>query len=58
MRAEFADRARGSLDRLDARTWLEGVGNGSDSENELIHLIAEDDPGMVPAGFEHLAVEV
>lgn len=48
----------GLLDQSDVKAWLDEIGYGPDSVDELIYLVTEDDPGMIPAGFEHITVEV
>ncbi|GGN62035.1 hypothetical protein GCM10012285_61770 [Streptomyces kronopolitis] len=48
----------GLLDRPDVKAWLDEIGYGPDSEDELVYLVTQDDRGMIPAGFEHIAIKV
>ncbi|RNF86758.1 hypothetical protein [Streptomyces botrytidirepellens] len=48
----------GLLDQPAVKSWLDAVGYGPDSEDALVYLVTEDDSGMIPAGFEHISVEV
>ncbi|MEV7156995.1 hypothetical protein AB0N77_20585 [Streptomyces misionensis] len=38
--------------------WLDGIGYGWDNPDELVYLVTENDPGVIPAGFEYITVEV
>lgn len=46
----------GLLERSDVTRWLASVGYGPDSDDELVYLLTEQDPGSVPPGFPHLTV--
>lgn len=48
----------GLLDRSDVTAWLDGIGYGWDNPDELVYLVTENDPGVIPAGFEYITVEV
>ncbi|MFB8020791.1 hypothetical protein ACFC36_19725 [Streptomyces rubiginosohelvolus] len=44
------------MERSDVTRWLASVGYGPDSDDELVYLLTEQDPGSVPPGFPHLTV--
>ncbi|MFJ5865092.1 hypothetical protein ACIQEY_11880, partial [Streptomyces parvus] len=38
------------LERSDVTQWIASVGCGPDSDDELVYLLTEQDPGSVPTG--------
>ncbi|MEW1552317.1 hypothetical protein [Streptomyces tsukubensis] len=48
----------GLLDRPEVRAFFAQVGYGPDEENELVYLLREEDPGLIPARAEYLTITV
>ncbi|MFE6500758.1 hypothetical protein [Kitasatospora sp. NPDC057738] len=49
----------GLLERPDVQAWMDTIGYGPEAEDELIYLVTDDDDlDAIPAGFEHLTIEL
>jgi hypothetical protein len=46
----------GLLERPDVTAWLDAIPYNSDHPDALVYLVIDDDPGMIPTGFEYMTV--